>query len=211
VVIDDDQEVVYMDWATPAGNCIASALRGVAQLFSASRALAGALERAGALGAAECLARRFADARRASEREGRAPPGYGCMRDLLLAIEQHVLRVRARRAALLLNGLDGSRWALLRALWLWPQNHMVSTLRCPQFWLAHVRAFGIPSAGQTAGRTLGCGRARPGALGAGYEQYRYTPIMARIAAACAAFAGSALLEPSTCAWRSRNASAVCTG
>jgi len=107
VAIDDDQGVVYMDWATPAGNSIESALRGVAQLFSASRALAGALERAGALGAAQCLARRFVDARRASEREGRAGPGCGCMQHVLLAIEQHVLRVRARRAALLLKNLDG--------------------------------------------------------------------------------------------------------
>ncbi len=116
MTVDSHLGVVYKDWATPAGSSVETALGAVAQLFGASRALAGALERAGALLAAQRLARRFADARRASEREGRADPGYGCMRNVLLAIDQHVLRVRARRAALLLKGLGGSCCTLLCAL-----------------------------------------------------------------------------------------------
>jgi hypothetical protein len=100
---------MYMDWAEAAGESVAFALRGVAQLVGASRALAGALERACALGAARCLAARFADARRASKRAGRAAGSPGFTERLLLVHEQHVLEVRTRRGwgGLLLNGLHG--------------------------------------------------------------------------------------------------------
>jgi len=91
-VIDSTQGVLFVDWAATAGQSIAVALRGV----GASRALAGALERAGAISAARCLAARFADARRASEREGRAAGSPGFTERLLLVHEQHVLEVRTR-------------------------------------------------------------------------------------------------------------------
>jgi len=95
-VIDSTQGVLFVDWAATAEQSIAVALRGVAQLVGASRALAGALERAGAISAARCLAARFADARRASEREGRAAGSPGFTERLLLVHEQHVLEVRTR-------------------------------------------------------------------------------------------------------------------
>jgi len=48
------------------------------------------------ISAARCLAARFADARRASEREGRAAGSPGFTERLLLVHEQHVLEVRTR-------------------------------------------------------------------------------------------------------------------
>ncbi len=77
---------------------VMDALGGVASLAGASRALAAALVRAGALGAAASLARRFALAHR-DQREDRAALAAPLMQAVLRAVGRHVPEVRARLAA----------------------------------------------------------------------------------------------------------------
>ncbi len=73
---------------------------GVAKLAGASRALAAALARGGALGAAARLAQRFVDAHEAPERERAAAHARRCMDGVLRAAGEHSPAVvRARPAA----------------------------------------------------------------------------------------------------------------
>ena len=71
-------------------------LASVAELVGASRALAGALVRAGAVGAATCLARRYAGALAAAERDGRAAGALSGVREVLSAAGRQLPEVRAR-------------------------------------------------------------------------------------------------------------------
>jgi len=71
-------------------------LASVAQLAGTSRVLAGALARAGALGAAARLARRFAGAHAAAERERRAACALSGVREVLRDVGRQLPKVRVR-------------------------------------------------------------------------------------------------------------------
>jgi len=76
---------LFAEWAAQAEKEVTAVLASVAKLVGASHALAGALVRAGALGAAARLARRFAHAHAAAERDGRAASALSGVREVLAA------------------------------------------------------------------------------------------------------------------------------
>ncbi len=77
------------------------ALRGIAKLGGASRALALALARAGALGAAMRLAERCPCAHLAPQPGKEAGLAFSLVQDVLHAMRPHLTEVRVRCAALL--------------------------------------------------------------------------------------------------------------
>jgi len=96
-----DDGSAYQAWKEKAEGWVREALEGAAKLGGVSRMLAAALARAGALGAADRLAQRFADA----HREGSGSKAgemfvWECMEDVLRAVGRHLPEVRAPRAAL---------------------------------------------------------------------------------------------------------------
>jgi len=97
----------YQDRAFSAEQAVVGALRGVAQLGGASRALALALARAGALGAAMRLAERCPYAHLAPGHGEQAGVASSLVRDVLHAMRRNMIEVRARRVAPLQSGLVG--------------------------------------------------------------------------------------------------------
>ncbi len=96
-----DEGSAYADRAFSAEQAVVGALRGAAQLGGASRALALALARAGALGAAVRLAKRYACARLAPWTAEEAGVAFSLVQDLMHAIRPHLTEVRMCRIALL--------------------------------------------------------------------------------------------------------------
>ena len=96
-----DEGVPYEGRAGRPEQAVVGALRGVAQLGGASRALALALARAGALGAAMRLAERCPCAHVAPGHEEEAGVAFIFVRGVLRAMRPHLTEVRMRRIALL--------------------------------------------------------------------------------------------------------------
>ncbi len=116
-----------------------TALTGVTGLGRASPALAAALVRAGALGAAMRLAQRYAAACARREREPRAAVVLCTVKELLSAVGRHVPEVCAHPAAsrLLLACRQRRRCAGLT-----PYGRCARLLRCWRTWSA---AMGVPA------------------------------------------------------------------
>ncbi len=91
---------LYAGWAPQSETEITSVLASVAKLVGATRVLAGALARAGALGAAARLARRFAGAHAAAEREAHATCALRGVREVLRAAGRQLPEARARARGL---------------------------------------------------------------------------------------------------------------
>jgi hypothetical protein len=92
-----DEGSPYADRAFDAEQAVVGALRGVAQLGGASRALALALARAGALGAAMRLAERCARVHLAPRTGEEAGVAFSLVRVVLRAMRPHLTEVRVRR------------------------------------------------------------------------------------------------------------------
>jgi len=91
----DDDGSAYWAWMEKAEGWVRDALEGAAALGGASRALAAALARAGALGAADRLAQRYLEAREEdSESEDSEMFVWEYMEDVLRAVGRHLPEVR---------------------------------------------------------------------------------------------------------------------
>ncbi len=89
----------YAAWKARAQRHVWAALASLGMLVEApGRALAAALARAGALGAAARLAQRYVDAHEPPDRETVAALVTGALRDVLRGAATHVPEVRARAA-----------------------------------------------------------------------------------------------------------------
>ena len=96
-----DEGSPYADRAISAEQAVVGALRSAAQLGGASRALALALVRAGALSAAMRLAERCVRVHLAPQPGEEAGVAFSLVQDVLHAMRPHVTEVRMRRNALL--------------------------------------------------------------------------------------------------------------